>query len=72
MPTPAKDPILEAATVLETVRAQYEAVVNTPMPDSVEDRIQWQTDRARLGIDVSKADIEFSRVVDAERMKALS
>lgn len=72
MTTTTKDPILEAATKLETVRFEYEAVVNKPMPETLEERIKWQADRARLGIEVGKADIEFARVVDAERVKALS
>jgi hypothetical protein len=70
--TTAKDPILEAALALETVRAKYEAVVNAPQPDAIEDRAKWKAEGARLGIEVSKADLEFAKIVDAERLRVLS
>jgi hypothetical protein len=66
-----KDPILEAATTLETIRFDYERVINSPMPETLEERIQWQASRARLGIQISVADTNFARVIDEERVKAM-
>lgn len=65
------DPITAAATTLETVRFEYEKVAEQPQPADLQDRIAWTAARARLGIELNKADADFARVVDAERNKAM-